>query len=105
MNELHSKEQFNDLIQEKNIIMLFYADWCKDCVFIDPFIQDIIDMFHDYQFVKVDRDKFLDICEAYNVFGIPSFIVFHEGKEIGRFVSKERKTKEEIISFIKNLKK
>jgi hypothetical protein len=38
------------------------------------------------------------------VFGIPSFIAFENGKELGRFVSKDRKTQEEIERFISGLK-
>ena len=37
-----------------------------------------------------------------DIFGIPSFLVFENGEEKGRFVSKDRKTKEEIESFLKS---
>lgn len=103
MIQLQSNEQFNELINKSNIIMLFYADWCKDCIFIEPFISDIVAMFDDYTFIQVDRDKFLDICEQYDVYGIPSFIAFNNGEELGRFVNRDRKTKEDIISFIDDL--
>ena len=39
-----------------------------------------------------------------DVFGIPSFIAFEDGRELGRFVSKDRKTQEEIEQFIEGLK-
>jgi len=35
-----------------------------------------------------------------DIFGIPSFIAYENGIEIGRFVSKLRKTKNEIESFL-----
>ena len=37
------------------------------------------------------------------VFGIPSFIAFKDGKEIGRFVNKDRKTKQQVEDFITGL--
>jgi hypothetical protein len=37
------------------------------------------------------------------VFGIPSFIAFENGEEIGRFVNKDRKTKEQVEKFIDSL--
>jgi len=43
-----------------------------------------------------------DVIEL-DILGIPSFVAFDQGKEIGRFVSKLRKTKEEIIDFIDSL--
>ena len=46
---------------------------------------------------------YIDLCQQWDVFGIPSFIAVDGGKEIGRFVSKDRKTKEEITEFLKTL--
>ncbi|MCI3987463.1 thiol reductase thioredoxin, partial [Bacillus vallismortis] len=36
----------------------------------------------------------------WEIYGIPSFVVFNEGKELNRIVSKDRKTKEEIEQFL-----
>nr|MCR4912154.1 thioredoxin [Lactobacillus sp.] len=36
--------------------------------------------------------------------GIPSFVVYQDGKEIGRLVNKDRKTKEEVENFLNSLK-
>ena len=58
----------------------------------------------DYTFVHIDRDQFIDLCIEQDVFGIPSFIAFEDGRELGRFVSKDRKTQEEIEQFIEGLK-
>ncbi|MDY0405304.1 thioredoxin family protein [Virgibacillus sp. 179-BFC.A HS] len=103
MEKLKSKEQFQEQIQQPKTICLFSADWCPDCRFIEPFLPQVEEMFTQYTFVLVDRDEFIDICQEYDVFGIPSFIAFQNGKEVGRFVSKDRKTKQEIIQFIESL--
>jgi thioredoxin-like negative regulator of GroEL len=59
--------------------------------------------FPDYQFIQIDRDQNIDVCEEWEIFGIPSFVVIADGREIGRFVNKDRKTKREITEFIKSL--
>jgi len=105
METLQSKEQFDDMIKNDNVIMLFTADWCPDCRVIEPILPDIEKKYTGHQFVSVDRDDFIEICQEYDVFGIPSFIAFQNGEEIGRFVSKDRKTKEEIEEFIDGLPK
>lgn len=105
MKTLESIEQFNDLINNKNLIALFTADWCPDCRVIEPVLPEIEATFTDYTFVMIDRDQFIEVCQQYDVFGIPSFLAFKKGKEIGRFVSKDRKTKEEIMQFIEALQK
>lgn len=103
MEKLQSIEQFDKLKQEARVIFLFSADWCPDCRIIEPVLPEIEAKFSEYTFVYVDRDDFIDLCGDLDIFGIPSFLAFNEGEETGRFVSKNRKTKEEIENFINSL--
>ncbi|KAB2334328.1 thioredoxin family protein [Bacillus mesophilum] len=105
MKKLESMEQFEELKAEGKHIFLFSADWCGDCRFIDPFMPKVEEKYADYTFVYVDRDQFIDLCVQLDVYGIPSFIGFEDGNELGRFVSKDRKTQEEIEKFIESLSK
>ncbi|MBO1915459.1 thioredoxin family protein, partial [Microvirga sp. 3-52] len=57
----------------------------------------------EYTFISVDRDEFIDLCVDLDIFGIPSFVAFNDGKELGRFVSKNRKTREDIEEFLNSL--
>src|SRR5699024_3655768 len=100
---LKSKKQFSEFIHKEKIIKLFSADWCPDCRVIEPILREIEQTISQYTLVFVVRGKFICICQQYGVFGIPSFTAVDRGKEIGRFVSRKRKTKEEIIHFIKEL--
>ncbi|GFZ82474.1 thioredoxin-like protein YtpP [Compostibacillus humi] len=103
MKQLESAEQYHSLAKDGKVIMLFTADWCGDCRFLEPFLPEIEATFPEYTFVSIDRDKYIDLCQEQDVLGIPSFIAYENGKEIGRFVSRDRKTKEEVIQFIRNL--
>lgn len=103
MLELESKSQYEQLTKEGVVIVLFTADWCPDCRFIEPDLPDIEAAFTNYTFIKVDRDKFIDICQDNDIMGIPSFLAYNNGEIIGRFVSKDRKTKDEVMKFIENL--
>jgi thiol-disulfide isomerase/thioredoxin len=96
-------DQYQDVIQQENVILMFSADWCPDCRFIDPFLPELQQENNGYTFYYVDRDKFIDLCAELSVFGIPSFVAFHKGKETGRYVNKDRKTKEQIQEFINGL--
>ncbi|MEK5077794.1 thioredoxin family protein [Solibacillus sp. FSL W7-1436] len=104
MQTLQAIEQFNELKNGFAVIFEFTADWCGDCRFIDPFMPEVVEKFPEYKFVKVDRDKFLDLCIDLGIIGIPSFLAYENGTELGRFVSKDRKTQQEIENFISNLK-
>ena len=103
MKSLESIEQFNELKNNENVIMMFSAGWCGDCRFIEPVLPEIEEEFPEYTFIEIDRDQFIDICQELDIFGIPSFVAFKNGNEVGRFVSKDRKTKEEITEFINSL--
>lgn len=105
MRILSSTEQFNDLVDTESVVFMFTADWCPDCRVIEPVLPDIEDSFKDYTFVSVDRDEFIDLCIEKNIYGIPSFLAYTDGKEAGRFVSKDRKTQQEIENFLSSLPK
>lgn len=102
MKKIESIEEFDRSIQsDKPTIALFKADWCKDCAYIDPFMPDVAQMYEDRaDILVVDRDKFPELGERYHVLGIPSFIAFFRGKETMTFISKLRKTREEIEGFL-----
>ncbi|QED48975.1 thioredoxin family protein [Cytobacillus dafuensis] len=103
MKKLETMEQFEQLRDQGKHIFMFSADWCPDCRIIEPILPEVEAKYQDYSFIYVDRDQFIDLCIQLDVFGIPSFIGFQDGKELGRFVSKDRKTQEEIENFINQL--
>ena len=103
MEKLQSIEQYEQLKQEERTIFMFSADWCPDCTVIEPILPRIEADYPEYTFVSVDRDQFIDLCGELDIFGIPSFVAFHNGEEAGRFVSKDRKSQAEIENFINGL--
>ncbi|MBP3038890.1 thioredoxin family protein [Bacillaceae bacterium Marseille-Q3522] len=103
MKKLESVEQYEKIRDNGKHIFMFSANWCPDCRFIEPALPEIESNHRDYQFVHVDRDQFIDLCSELNIFGIPSFVAFENGKELGRLVNKDRKTKEEVEQFIEGL--
>lgn len=98
------EDQLIETIGNGKVVLFFTADWCPDCRFIKPAMPEIEQEFSDYTFYEVDRDENIDLAAELNVFGIPSFIVYDNGKEIGRFVNKDRKTKQQVEDFLNNLK-
>lgn len=94
-------EELASLVEsDEKVVFFFTADWCPDCQFIYPALPEIEERFPEMTFVRVDRDDFIDLAQAWSIFGIPSFVVTQKGKELGRLVNKLKKSKEEIISFL-----
>ncbi|MCT2535021.1 thioredoxin family protein [Aquibacillus koreensis] len=104
MIKLESVEQFHEQINSgEKVVFLFSADWCPDCRVIEPLLPEIEEKYHSLTFIYVDRDQYIDVCAENDIFGIPSFLAFSGGKEAGRFVSKDRKTQQEIETFLNGL--
>lgn len=83
---------------------LFTADWCGDCQFIYPVLDQLEAENPQVTFTQVDRDQFVELAQAWDIYGIPSLVVTENGQEIGRLVNRQRKTKEELTQFLQNLK-
>ncbi|MBD1372231.1 thioredoxin family protein [Hazenella sp. IB182357] len=105
MNKL-SQENFHNFIASGSKVVEFNADWCIDCKRIAPDLPAIEEKFNnDFQFAEIDVDDARDIAEQYHVKGIPTFIIFQEGVEQDRLHSRNAKTKQQIESFLSQVKK
>ena len=95
------KEELLDIVGSKgNYVLFFTAGWCPDCAFIKPAMPEIEAENSKFEFIQVDRDEYIDQLLEWDVYGIPSFVVYQDGKEIARLVNKDRKTKDEVNSFL-----
>ncbi|ADU31528.1 thioredoxin family protein [Evansella cellulosilytica] len=104
MKQLESREQFEQLTNGTGTVFMFSAGWCPDCVVIEPDLPAIEKEFPEFDFYKVNRDEFIELCQELEIMGIPSFVAYKNGVEVNRFVNKNRKTKEEIVSFLREAK-
>lgn len=85
-------------------VFFFTADWCGDCRFIKPFLPEIEAENLDCRFIQVDRDAYLDLAKEWDIYGIPSLVVLEKGREIGRLVNRDRKTKGQINEFLASMR-
>lgn len=102
MKKLITDAEFREAVASEQLtIAVFKTTWCKDCHFINPFMPDLERQYEGrVTFVEIDRDDLPDLCSELNILGIPSFIAFRKSQELARFVSKLRKTREEIEQYV-----
>ncbi|WP_424766395.1 thioredoxin family protein [Paenibacillus sp. sgz302251] len=102
MRKLTTEAEFREVVANDELtIAVFKTTWCPDCHFINPFMPDLERQYEGrVTFVELDRDDLPDLCSELNILGIPSFIAFRGSQELVRFVSKLRKTREEIEQFV-----
>lgn len=88
MKELKSLKEFQKYKQSQKFILLdFTAKWCGPCRAITPDLEEIEEEYEDVLFLKIDVDKFQEICDEYDVSSMPTFILLKEGEIIGNRVS------------------
>jgi thiol-disulfide isomerase/thioredoxin len=102
MKNLENDQQFEELKQQQTVF-LFTAGWCPDCKVIEPDLPQLEEKYSNYQFIAVDRDQFMDICIDHGIMGIPSFLVYKNGEQLGSYIGKERKSIAQIDDFLASL--
>uniref|UniRef100_A0A6M3L8V3 Putative thioredoxin n=1 Tax=viral metagenome TaxID=1070528 RepID=A0A6M3L8V3_9ZZZZ len=65
------------------ILVDFWAPWCKPCLALEPILEELANEFDErIHFCKMDIDKNNRTPLRYNVMGVPTLILFKEGKVI-----------------------
>ncbi len=82
-----AKKSFQELISSPGMPVLvdFYADWCGPCKTMAPILQQVAQQFEGkVKIIKVDVDKNQAAAQQHRVQGIPTLILFHQGKALWR---------------------
>ncbi|MGM9876681.1 MAG: thioredoxin [Bacilli bacterium] len=97
MGLIHYENDFSTLIKDR-VVVDFYATWCGPCRMFGPVFEEV-SKDKDFNFVKLDVDKYSDIAREYGVMSIPTVILFENGNEVKRFTG--FMSKDEFIEFLK----
>ena len=97
MGLIHYENDVSTLIKDKAVVD-FYATWCGPCRMFGPVFEEV-SKDEDFNFVKLDVDKYSDIAREYGVMSIPTVILFENGNEVKRFTG--FMSKDEFIKFLK----
>ncbi len=80
------KSSFQEIISSKNLVLVdFSAEWCGPCKALGPILIQVKDELKDrLKIVKIDVDKNRSLSEKYEVRGVPTMVLFKEGRQIWR---------------------
>jgi thioredoxin 1 len=91
---------FDTIIKsEKPVLIDFFATWCGPCKMLAPILKEVKDSLGErVSIIKIDVDKNQQISSQYQVRGVPTMILFQNGKQLWR--QSGVLTKDEIIKTI-----
>lgn len=80
--ETQKKETFHEIIQGKTPVLVdFSAEWCGPCKMMGPILTDFSSRMGDrVRVLKIDVDKSPMAASVYKIQGVPTLILFKEGK-------------------------
>lgn len=101
MNKLKTTKNFYEAVEKNELcIIYFYTIWCPDCFVMKPVLPRLEKDYPAIKFYSMNRDKDIQLAKHLEIYGIPSFLMFDNGDEIGRYVDKRRKSYIEVKTFI-----
>lgn len=97
------KSSFNDIINSETPVLVdFSADWCGPCKMLAPILKQVKEELGDaLKIVKIDVDKNQLLSTKFQVRGVPTMLLFKNGKQVWRQSGVLQKN--DIVDVVKRL--
>lgn len=78
--------KFNEIINTNDLVLVdFYAEWCGPCKMMSPILQEVKATLQEaVKIIKINVDQHQDLASHFMVRGVPTLMLFKEGKMLWR---------------------
>lgn len=88
-----TKTNFDHQIKNGVVLVDFWAAWCMPCKMLAPVINEIAEEVDGTTRIgKLNVEEQKELASRFSVRGIPTLILFKNGKEVNRFVGVKSKS-------------
>ncbi|MEG0778768.1 MAG: thioredoxin [Oscillospiraceae bacterium] len=97
-----NKENFEKevLLSSQPVLVDFWASWCGPCRMLSPIVEQIADEHPEVKVGKINVDEQPELAEKFQVMGIPTLLLFKDGKKAATSVG--ARPKAEIEAMLKS---
>jgi len=81
------------------VLVDFWAEWCGPCKMIAPILDEVArDMAGKVTVAKLNVDEDGEVAQRFNIRGIPTLILFKDGKQVAQQVGAVSKS--QLVKFL-----
>lgn len=77
---------FNSIVSSETPVLVdFFAEWCGPCKMMPPILSEVKEKLGEgVKVIKIDVDKNQSLAQSLHVKGVPTLMVFKNGKSVWR---------------------
>ncbi len=73
-------KQFEEKTKHGKVLVDFYAVWCGPCGMLTPLVEKLGEEHPEITIIKVNVDEAPEISAKFNIYSIPTLVLFEDGK-------------------------